>query len=158
MRARRIAGGVLGLVAFLAVLAVISSQPKPYKVRLQLTTANGLRKGSPVKVGGVAVGTIKSFKLGPGDYPVAEANLDPDKAHVGRGASARIVTTNLLGSKVVQLEPGKGRLPSGTLIPRSRVQAPVDLDEVLDVLEVQTCCWFVENIKCFTGVSLSQFS
>ena len=138
MRARRIATTALGLAAFLAVLAVISSQPKPYKVRFQLNTANGLRKGSPVKVGGVTVGTIKSFKIGPGDYPIAEANLDAKKAHVGRGASARIVTTNLLGSKVLELIPGQGRLPSGTLIPRARISTPVDLDQVLDVLGPDT--------------------
>lgn len=140
MNARRLAMPALGVVALLAVLAVLGGGPEPYEVKFQLTTANGLREGSPVKVGGVEIGTVSELKLGRDDLPVAVAELDPDEegARVGRGASAEITTTNLLGSKVLTLEPGEGKRPSGAVVPRSRLSTPVDIDQVLNVLDADT--------------------
>ena len=48
--------------------------------------------------------------------------------------------SNLLGSKLVEIDPGdRARpLPSGATIPPARVETPVDLQDVLDVLDSDT--------------------
>jgi virulence factor Mce-like protein len=129
---------VLLVGAIVALIAVIASGgATPYVVAVRMSDASGLRGGSQVKVGDVAVGTV-SLQLARGD--VVEAKLNLDRGRIGPGASVAVVSANLLGSKYVQLSPGDVRhpLPSGTAIPPSRVSYPVDLDQLLGVLSADT--------------------
>jgi len=108
-------------------------------LRIELPTANGLRDGSIVRVGGVKAGTITDLRLGRGDTPEAVAEIDSD-IRLGPNTTAQIVTSNLLGSKYLLLVPrGAGRpLPNGATIPSARVTVPTDLDQVLNVLTPDT--------------------
>jgi virulence factor Mce-like protein len=136
------AAKVLAAIAAAAVavaIVVIGSDGSPYKVRLELTNADGLRNGSQVKVGGVPVGTVSSLHLGSGDVVDVDVELDSGH-HVGGDTTAEIVPSNLLGSTFVQLVPGRAPAtePSGSVIPSSRVTYPVQLDQVLNVLDADT--------------------
>lgn len=137
-------GAVLAALAVTLVAVVVvvarSGDNRDYKVFLQLSNAEGLREGRAVKIGGADVGKIKKIELGRGDLVQAELALDRHDGRVGKGASATIKPTNLLGEKFVELDPGDRSAPepSGVVIPRSRVTGSVDLDQVINVLDADT--------------------
>jgi ABC-type transporter Mla subunit MlaD len=132
----------IGLAAAVALAVVLLSQTggSSFRVELRLPTSSGLREGSDVKVGGVTVGKVARLDLGRNDVVEVGLDVDPDKVHVGAGASVAIRSANLLGQKFVDLQPGDRAAParSGVVIPTSRVTTPVDLDEIYAVLDAGT--------------------
>jgi phospholipid/cholesterol/gamma-HCH transport system substrate-binding protein len=129
---------VVGAVA--AVLAVRGTADDGYRIEVELADAAGLRKNSMVKLAGARVGTVKALELTDDDVALATLEIDDASAPVGRDAQAKIRPANLLGEKYVDLERGDTDqpVPSGTRIPRERTDAPVELDDVLAVLDVPT--------------------
>lgn len=128
------------LVAAVALLvAVLSGGSNEYKVRLQLSDAQGLRDGARVVIGGVQVGTV-NLRLSHGTRVITTLDVDRQHAPVGRDASAMITAVNLLGQKEVELDPGTRShpAPSGWTIPAARITPSTDLDQVLDVLGPDT--------------------
>lgn len=140
MTARRIAVGALAAVAVAVTLVVAAGDEQRYRVRLVLDSAYGLNEGGEVRTGGVAVGRIGSLRLGKDDAVVADLEIDEDAAPIGKGAAVAIRATNLLGQKFVDLDPGdpSAPRPSGTTVPGDQIDAPTDLDQVLDVLDADT--------------------
>lgn len=130
---------ILALVAVAAALLLTVGSDDSGRVAVHLGSANGLREGTVVKVAGAEVGVIDELKVTDEDNIVAELKLDGDQAGaMHEGASARVVTSNLLGSKYIDLSPGKAGGPEVDEIPSSRVTYPVDLDQVLNVLDRDT--------------------
>lgn len=140
MNARRLAAAAVGAaVVIAAVVVVMGTGTDTSRVSVRLASANGLRDGTVVKMGGVQVGTIKKLRIDRHDSVVAELSLDRKKAGpVTQGEAARIVTSNLLGSKYIELTRGRRGGPSMSFIPADRVTYPVDLDQVLNVLDADT--------------------
>lgn len=130
----RIAGFALVAVALVGLL-VVRGGGDDRRVRVDMTEAAGLREGADVKVGGARVGSVESITLGRGD--VVHAELALDGTNVGAGASAAVRANNLLGDKYLDLRPGDLARPRST-IPANRVSAPVELDQILDVLSPDT--------------------
>jgi virulence factor Mce-like protein len=141
-RPNLIARGVTLLaLAGVVVAVILLGQGSPtYKLRLQMSNANGVRNGSQVLLGGVPVGTVGSLDLGPRDSVIATLNLNPKQVRIGQGARASIIAANLLGEEYVSLNPGDARrpLPAGSLIPPSRITVPTDLDQIVDVFKAST--------------------
>jgi len=110
------------------------------RVRVDLPSAAGLRDGSDVRVAGATIGTVDSLDLGPHDVVHANLVLKSGDPGVGPGATATVKANNLLGEKYVQLTRGGAPVRAGqtVTISGSRVRLPVDLDEVLDVLDAPT--------------------
>ncbi len=130
---------LLGIV-LVVVLVMRSGSDDGYKVMVDLENAGGLRDGTPVKIGGVPVGGIDKLDIyGSKDQVRATLKLDDGKK-IGPDAKVEVVTSNLLGSKFIELKPGDldRPEPSGAEIPASRVTLPTDLDEVLNVLDADT--------------------
>jgi phospholipid/cholesterol/gamma-HCH transport system substrate-binding protein len=138
--ARKPAFLALAIAGFaIAAVLMLGSGADGYRVSVQLQTANGLRDGSVVKIGGAQVGTIDELRVGANDTPVAELKLDKLKGvQISRDASAKVVASNLLGSKYIELEPGRAGGPPASSIAANRVGYPVDLDQVLNVLDADT--------------------
>lgn len=138
MSPRLITGSVL-VAVLVAVVLIARGGDDPYKVRVQLDNANGLREGSRVEIGGLAVGRVETLATDAQDRVVATLHLEDGKA-IGAGASAAIQAKNMLGEKSLQLRVGRlsEPQPSGSVIPAARVEQSVDLDAVLDVLEPTT--------------------
>jgi virulence factor Mce-like protein len=141
-RSNLIARAVMLAAAAVVVVAVIliAQGGSSYTLRMQMTNANGLRPGSQVLLGGVGVGTVSSVDVGPHDSVIAKLSLDPNKVHIGQGVSASIIAANLLGELYVALKPGNPNapLPSGTLLPPSRLTVPTDLDQIVNVFDAPT--------------------
>lgn len=133
------AGAFVAVVALIAALQLVGGDDA-YRLNLRLPSANGLREGSEVRTGGVPIGRVVALGLGPRDQVDVKLALDAGHDAVGRDASARIVATNLVGEKYVELDPGdtRERRPSGTWLAAGRVGTSVDLDQVLDVLDTGT--------------------
>lgn len=138
MTRSRISWGAVAVLVVGALLILLRQGPDLQTVRLPLETAGGLRTGSQVKVAGVPVGEISDLALGDRDRPLATLEVDPNKAKVGRDASAEIVTSNLLGSKFINIEPGKQDTGETVTLSEQRVTYPTDVDELLGTLDADT--------------------
>lgn len=126
-----------GVLVVLGVLVFDGGAPAG-DLQLELKNANGLRKGSQVKIGGAVVGKISRLRV-IGQSVRADLDLGSD-THLGQGASFAISTANLLGAKFIAVEPGDRRRPlaPGTIVLANRVSVATDLDQVIDVLDADT--------------------
>jgi virulence factor Mce-like protein len=145
MSAAGLRSAVAGLLAAAAVVvvAVVLLSPgdgKGFTGTVLLKNADGLRQGSTVRIGGVAAGRVTDLELGAHDVVVATFELDPDAGPLGRGFRTSIRAANLLGEKYLQLDGGDKRHPepSGVRVDVGAVPTPVELDDVLDVLDPTT--------------------
>jgi phospholipid/cholesterol/gamma-HCH transport system substrate-binding protein len=115
-----------------------------YEATLALPNANQLVRGNQVKVGGVAVGKVKSIKLADNGEALITFSVDPDDlTPLHAGTVARIRSTSLSGiaSRYIALSPGPSNAPKiadGGTLPSKDVYSEVDLDEVLNTLDPQT--------------------
>lgn len=80
---------------------------------------SGLRPGSPVRIGGVDVGTVSSVELGDdGKIHVTFGVVDDATDLVRQGSVATIGNKGLLGDKLVEVTVGDGEpLPAGSVVP-----------------------------------------
>ncbi|HYF27355.1 MAG TPA: MlaD family protein [Baekduia sp.] len=108
-----------------------------YIVKAEFDDSAGLTKNSDVKIGGVAGGKVKELELTDRDTALVTMELDDGAFPIGTGASAASRPVNLLGEKFVDMQAGdlSKPLPSGSFIPRSRTSRPVELDDVLNMLD-----------------------
>jgi phospholipid/cholesterol/gamma-HCH transport system substrate-binding protein len=88
--------------------------------------AGGLKANDEVRVAGVRVGKVKSVELE--DDHVKVTFQVQDGVDFGRDTGAAIKVKTLLGAMYLGLEPaGRGRLASGSEIPRQRTTSPYDV-------------------------------
>jgi virulence factor Mce-like protein len=140
-RTRTLAYGALGLAAVVLIYVLTSSgSGSGYVVRAEFQDVDGLRTGSTVKVDGVPAGIVSSISVTPRDTAIAMLRVDPSAAPIGSGASVQIRPTDLLGEHYVQLTVGNlaSPQPSGTFVPMSQTSATVELDQILNMLDVNT--------------------
>ena len=86
-------------------------------VMIQFADVSGLKRASPVRVSGFAVGKVEKIDFVDVGKVVATVSL-PDKIHPKVDASAQIVSVTLVGDYAVDLNPGQAAepLPKGRLI------------------------------------------
>lgn len=108
-----------------------------YFVQAEFADAGGLTKNSDVKIGGVAGGKVTEIELTARDTAKVTMELDEGAFPIGAGAKAASRPVNLLGEKFVDMDAGdlKRPQPSGSSIPLERTTRPVELDDVLNMLE-----------------------
>src|SRR3954464_9559298 len=117
-----------GLTAIGAVVFLIGDEREIFKRKLPYTTqfedVQGLRRGSPVRMGGVDVGTIVGVDYGkdPNDknIHVRLAISVDDARRIRVDSVATIEGKGLLGDKMIVVTvgtPGQAQLPEGSEIP-----------------------------------------
>jgi phospholipid/cholesterol/gamma-HCH transport system substrate-binding protein len=149
---------VLALVGIVAGFYILSEQrlPNPftkyYKVNAAFPTAAAVVPGlgEPVDVAGVHVGQILNTVLHAGQG-VIQMEIDPTKGvpHLYRNAYAVLTPNTPLKDMYVDIYPGSkshGVLPNGGTIPISDTTSPIDSDELLDELDLDTRDWFTSLI------------
>lgn len=124
-----------GLVVWLLV-GIFGGSPY-YTVRAEVNDAGGLLVHSSVKVGGVIAGEVTNLQVTPRTTVIVTMSINKDAAPIGTGATVAVRPTDLLGEHYADLNPGNldHPLPSGTFIPLSRTSEPVELDDVLNMLQ-----------------------
>lgn len=136
----RIALGAL--VAALIAIGVLNRTggEDPYTARVVVADAAGIRKNSDVKVAGIAAGRVAAIDLDASDNAVLTLEFDESAAPIGADAKAAVRPVNLLGEKYIDLDPGDLRraAPDGSAIPPDRTSTPVELDDVLNMLDPDT--------------------
>ncbi|MCL5023852.1 MAG: MlaD family protein [Nitrospirae bacterium] len=100
----------------------------------QIHDVRGLRKGSPVWLSGVEVGTVKSIKLDP-RYGTTVTLAIKDKAlhFINKDAQASVLTMGLLGDKYVEISQGSaaaGPIRAGDMI---KGASQIELKDVMEV-------------------------
>lgn len=140
----RLAGAavVLGLVLAL-YLSLTASTGLPGQSFRTTSAAfddvGGLREGDDVRTASVRIGQVRSIRYVDGRAKVV-MQLDTDQ-DVYRDASAMVVARSALGQNFVMLNPGTaatGQMPEGGKVDDGKVVSPVNLDQVLSVLDRPT--------------------
>jgi len=135
IRALLVAAVAAALIA-VAVAALSGGGDDARIVRAEFADASGLRSGSLVRVNGAKAGSVHKLRVTPRDTAMVELRLDDDVVP-GAGVRAAIRPANLLGEKFVDLTIGDRARPIRA-IPLARTSTPVEIDDVLDVLDPTT--------------------
>ncbi len=136
----RIVGLAAIAVAALAMILVFHPPRLPWQsafsFRIATPAFSQLQPGTTVDLAGKQVGQLDSLTIEHG-LPMLDVRIDgADARLLHANASATIQPHGLLGPQYIELDGGSaGRLPAGGLIPASRVQVAVTLDQVLNVFQ-----------------------
>ena len=140
MPRNRIVGLAASAIGVLIVLLVFHPPQLPWQpvfhFRIQSPAFSQLQPGTSVDLAGTRVGQVDSLSIQHG-LPMLDVQVDGRDAHlIHSDASATIEPHGLLGTQFIQLAGGsKGAMPPGGVIPASRVQVAVTLDQVLNVFQ-----------------------
>lgn len=131
----------------LVVLAVLGSQMggeflvRPsYRVAAVFASGAQLVAGDDVTIDGFRVGRVETLRPVEGGAE-AGIQLHPEYAPLFRDARAMVKSKNLLGETYVELSrgtPRSGPMPDGGRIALDHTLTPVEIDQVLDVLDTGT--------------------
>ena len=155
MRTSRAPGRVsalgVGLIALLLIavatfLAFSKDIPftTPYQLKARFENAPPIQKGQAVRIAGVDVGRVSGVESVGGDSPAVTVTmkLDDDALPIHKDAEIKVRPRIFFeGNLFFDLRPGTpsaGELEDGGTIPASQTSAPVQIDQVLGVLEADT--------------------
>jgi virulence factor Mce-like protein len=140
--------GLLAIVLVVvgAYFAYTQANPfaDPYEFSASFNTVNNLAPDSPVRIAGVEVGTVKTVEAieGGGDGATVTMEIEDHGLPIHEDAELKIRPRIFLeGNEFVDLEPGSPSAPtldSGGVIPVNQTATPVQLGQVLSVLESDT--------------------
>lgn len=101
--------GVLALVmlALNVANAGIGSNGETYTLNAKFENIGSLKVRSPIKVGGVVIGRVKSITLDKSDYlPVVAMEISTDYSNFSETTAVNILTSGILGEQYLGLNPG----------------------------------------------------
>ena len=140
MNSRRLefAVGLFVLIGFAAVayLAIRIGggrlvAPDTYQLTARFTNASGLKKGSSVRIAGVAIGAVTSVTLKPDDMVALVSFHVPANLKLDDDTVAAVKSAGLIGEKFISLKPGG----SGTALKPAAIildtESSVDLEDII---------------------------
>ncbi|HEX7659261.1 MAG TPA: MCE family protein [Pseudonocardiaceae bacterium] len=114
--------------------------PHPYTVRAEFADVLDLVPQAAVRVNDVPVGTVKAISLNTSNWTADVTMSVNGDVTLPANADAELRQSSLLGEKYVELVAptggGTGRLGDGALIPLSRTNRNVEVEEVLGALSL----------------------
>lgn len=126
---------VLGLIAF--AIGGLRILERSYPLSVVVDDAAGLESGDPVRVAGVAVGSVTGVERIPEDGTL-RVDFDVDSGtRISRASTASVRLRTLLGKKYLHIaDPGTGEaLAEGDVIPASQTLPATDVDTLLNAAE-----------------------
>jgi phospholipid/cholesterol/gamma-HCH transport system substrate-binding protein len=106
-----------------------------YPIQAAFNDATGVLAGDPVTLSGVRVGKVSSTKV---EHGYAILGLSIDRAvKLPKSTQIEIRYRNLLGLRVVNLDPGDGQPPylkANDRVPSTQTEGPLDLDTIFNNL------------------------
>jgi len=126
---------VLGLVAF--AIGGLRIFERTYPLEVVLEDAAGLEAGDPVRVAGVAVGSVTGVERIPEDATLRVTFQVDSGTEISEASTASVRLRTLLGKKYLDVsDPGTGdTLESGDVIPVSQTAPATDVDTLLNAAE-----------------------
>jgi len=102
-----------------------------YQLTARFTNASGLKKGSSVRVSGVAIGVVTGVTLKPDDMVALVSFRVPITLKLDDDTVAAIKSAGLIGEKFISLKPGG----SGTALKPSALiidtESSIDLEDII---------------------------
>jgi len=106
------------------------SKKDSYTITMVFSSVEGLKKGSPLELAGVDVGTVTEISLNKDYSAVVTAAID-ENINLPINSTASIATKGVLGDKIIVLTPGVSENtiePGGNL---ARTTVPPSVDRIL---------------------------
>lgn len=136
----------LVLIAVATFLAFTKDIPftKPYELQARFENAPPIQRNQAVRIAGVDVGKVSAVESVGGDSPAVTVTmkLDEDALPIHEDAEIKVRPRIFFeGNLFFDLKPGTpgaGELEDGATIPASQTSAPVQIDQVLGVLNTDT--------------------
>jgi len=134
----------IAVVAVAMYLAFHGGLPfqRGYRINAIFSSSNQVRPGSPVRIAGVTVGSVKDIGSGPGHTTRVTMEIDDQGRPIHRDATVRIRPRLFLeGGFYVELHPGSPsgpELADGGTIPLPQTSIPVQFSQVLSVFDLPT--------------------
>lgn len=103
---------LIGIAALLVLIFQVAdvkgfSNSEKYQLRAQFDNIGGLKVRSPVKIGGVVIGSVRAIELKAPEYvPVVVMDIDSQYNQLSETSSAAILTAGLLGEQYIGIRPG----------------------------------------------------
>lgn len=116
----------------------------PFELKAAFRSAGDVKPKSPVRIGGVNVGTVTKVERLPGDAPGALVTMEIDDQGlpIHKDAEVKVRPRIFLeGNFFVEVTPGSPSAPKlddGDTIPVNQTAAPVQLGQVLEALQSDT--------------------
>lgn len=132
---------VLGGLGLIVLLLILSRQQwglfeSPLRIQLQVMSAEGLARDTPVRISGIQVGRIESIELNDQHQLVLTARIQEQYRRLVRADSqVSLGKLSLLGRSSIEITPGsldQPELPEGTLL---LVAPNASIDELLSQVE-----------------------
>jgi phospholipid/cholesterol/gamma-HCH transport system substrate-binding protein len=140
--------GAIVLVALVALTYLGFTKSIPfrhhYEIKAVFRTANNIKPNSFVRIAGVNVGKVTSVDRIASDHNAAEVTMRIDKKGlpIHKDATLQVRPRIFLeGNFFVDLHPGSPSAPTlgdGDTIPVNQTSAPVQIDQILGVLQTDT--------------------
>jgi ABC-type transporter Mla subunit MlaD len=132
----------LAVIVFALYAAFVHKYPwsNPYELKAVFSNADNLAPNSPVRIAGVTVGKVTGIGRQSGESAsVVTMTLNSDALPIHKDATLKIRPRIFLeGNFFVDLQPGSPEAPdvsSNGEIPMTQTYSPVQIDQVLDVLQ-----------------------
>ena len=116
-------------------------KPKGYRFTIAFPRTLALAEQSDVRISGVNVGHVISFKLGKDGLTHATVEIAGKYAPIRSDMHAILRQKTLLGETYVQLKPESTtapKLPDNGQLPNAQVEPSVTLDDILSALDPRT--------------------
>lgn len=165
MRSVAIKLGVFSLFTTVVtiVLAAVIGNFRPfvgrYELAAQFEDATGVLKGDIVTLAGVQVGKVKRARVEKG---IAQVTLLIDNdVKLPKESSVAIRYRNLIGQRMVVLEPGEGKPPyyaEGETVPATQTTGPLDLGSVFNNLRPLLSSLRAEDINTISKALVVSFA
>ena len=123
----------LAAVAFLAIRIGGGrlGSPDTTSITARFTNANGLKKGSTVRISGVTIGDVTNVTLNPEDLAALVTFRVASNLKLDDDTAAAIRSSGIIGEKFISLKPGS----SGVAIKAGAVlvdtESAVDLEDLI---------------------------
>jgi phospholipid/cholesterol/gamma-HCH transport system substrate-binding protein len=132
-----------GLAMFLASNMNGSGLPwsPRYEVKAELSNADILLKDQDVRISGVQAGKVIDVSPESNGRVLVTMVIDRKYAPIHADSTAKVRPFTLIGDKYVDIDPGSNAapaLPAGATIPVGHTSIPVELEQVLAILDTDT--------------------
>src|SRR4051812_13222798 len=147
-------GCLIAAVIAVALLMFGSGGGTEYTVHMQ--TGNQLVNGNEVKVGGLAVGKIKTIKLSKDNQAEVKITVNDEFSPLHQGTTAIIRQTSLpsVANRYIALSPGPNnapKIPDGGQLTTDETTNNVDIDQLFNIFDPKTRKGLQQTLQGFAG-------
>jgi len=149
---------LVGLAFLLVTLFLLGRQQNLFSrslvVQADFRNVSGLLSGNNVRLGGIAVGTVRKIQILNDTTVRVAMNLNRDvQPFVRKNAVAVIGTDGLVGNTIINLVAGPGPAPAVKAGDVLRTKVPVGIDAILGTLDIsnKNLVGITHNLREITG-------